>query len=412
MIGFELPDEIRDVQKLARDFARNELRPAEEAIDRITDPAEAFQSQEFKKIVARLYEMGFHKLTFPEEVGGLGLPQFASYVVLEELAAGGPGLASHILVAPLGGHIINMFGLGARMPEYQQYAQEFFADTTGERSGCWAITEPQVGSDIFTFDRNATHFHTRAAEQGSPPAGVTATKDGKGYRIDGAKSAFVSNGHLADMILLMTSGDAAQGMNGTATFLVPGDLPGITRGKPLDKLGLRALNQSEIFFDDVWVPEEMLVAPPGPMYKFLLDTIVTLGNTSVGLLAVGTAQAAYDAALAHAKERAQAGSRIFDYQLVRMKLWDAHRSIEASRLMLWKSAWLLSEGRPSVQQAMAARTLASDMATRVCSEMVQVFGGYGISKEYPVEKCYRDAKLLQIMDGTVERVSMFASADL
>lgn len=412
MFGFDLPDEITDVQALARDFAAKELRPAECAIDRYEDPEAAYSSPELKDILGRLYEMGLHKLTLPEESGGLGLPGFAGSVVLEELAVGGAGLASHMLVAPIAAYMINMFQLGGRHPRYKEYLEAFVSDTAGQHSSCWAITEPQVGSDIFTFGSSDVHFHTKAAHKDGEAAPTTAVREGGGWRIDGAKSAFVSNGYLADFILLMAAIDTDTDMDGTGVFLIPGDLDGISRGRPLDKLGLRALNQSEIFFDSVWVPDEMLIVPAGPMYRTILEFIVTSGNTSVGLLAVGVARAAYEAALAHAKERGQGGRPIFDHQLVRMKLFDAFRSIEAARLLLWKSAWCVSENRPDLRLAMAARTVASEMAMRVTNEMVQVFGGYGISREYVVEKLYRDAKLLCIMDGTNERVSMFASQQL
>ncbi|MFN8104043.1 MAG: acyl-CoA dehydrogenase family protein [Acidimicrobiia bacterium] len=412
MIGFDLPEDIADVQALARDFVTKELHEAEAAVDRIADPEAAYTSPEIKNVLARMYEMGFHKLTLPEEIGGLGLPGFAGSVVLEELAVGGPGLASHMLVAPIAPYMINMFQLGGRHPRYKEYLEAFVSDTSGQHGSCWAITEPQVGSDIFTFGAGDVHFHTKAAHDEGEQAPTTAVREGGGWRIDGAKSAFVSNGYLADFILLMAAVEADTDMAGTGVFLIPGDLDGISRGRPLDKVGLRALNQSEIFFDSVWVPDEMLIVPAGPMYRTILEFIVTSGNTSVGLLSVGVARAAYEAALAHAKERRQAGTAIFDHQLVRMKLFDAFRSIEAARLLLWKSAWCVSENRPDVRLAMAARTVASEMATRVTNDMVQIFGGYGISREYPVEKCYRDAKPLCIMDGTLDRVSMFASQGL
>lgn len=415
MFGFDLPQEIEDARSLAREFAAKELRPAESALDRIEDPEAAYTDPEMKAILARLYEMGFHKLTLPEAAGGLGLPGLAGSVVLEELAVGGPGLASHMLVAPIAAYMIEMFQLGGRHPRYKEYLEAYVSDTTGTHSSCWAITEAQVGSDIFTFGAGDVHFHTKAAHKESEDAGsapTTAVRESGGWRIDGAKSAFVSNGYLADFILLMAAVDADSDMAGTGVFLIPADLEGVSRGRPLDKVGLRALNQSEIFFDSVWVPDEMLIVPAGPMYRTILEFIVTSGNTSVGLLAVGVARAAYEAALAHAKERQQAGSAIFDHQLVRMKLFDAFRSIEAARLLLWKSAWCVSENRPDVRLAMAARTVASEMATRVTNDMVQIFGGYGISREYPVEKCYRDAKPLCIMDGTLDRVSMFASEHL
>ncbi len=410
MFGYDLPADVEEILKVTRDFVKNELRPAEEAIEAFVDPEEAYTSDAFKGILGKLHEMGFHKLTTPEEMGGLGLSQFAGYLVTEELAVGGAGLASHMLVAPLGAMLVNMFQLQSRLPVYKEYAEAYLDDTRGTHSGCWAITEPDVGSDIFTFDEEKIRFRTKAQPQEG--GGPVAVKEGAGYRIDGGKSAFVSNGWYSDMILLMAAVETGGDMNGTGTFLIPTSVEGITKGRPLNKLGLRALNQSEIFFDSVWVPEEMLVVPPGPAYRMLLEFIVTAGNTSVGLLATGVATAAFQYGLAHAKERVQGGKPIFEHQLVKQKLFDAFRTIEASRALLWKSAWLASEGRGDVKLAMAARTVASETVMKVTSDMVQLLGGYGISKEYPVEKYYRDAKLLSIMDGTIDRVSMFAASML
>ena len=196
------------------------------------------------------------------------------------------------------------------------------------------------------------------------------------------------------------------------TFAIPGNLPGITRGKPLNKLGLRGLNQAEVFFDNVRIPPEFVLLPPGPAYRMMLERIVTGGNTAVGTLAVGVARAAYEEALAYAKQRVQGGRRICEHESIKLKLFDAFRQIESARALLWKSSWLIATGRPHLPTAMAARTVASDMAMRVTADMVQVFGGYGISKEHPVEKFYRDAKLLQIMDGTNEMVSIKAADQL
>ena len=179
-----------------------------------------------------------------------------------------------------------------------------------------------------------------------------------------------------------------------------------------NKLGLRALNQAEIFFDDVFVPREFLSMPASPAYQMVLERIVTSGNTSVGLIALGVARCAYEEGLAYAKGRRQGGKPIFEHQLIADKLFRAFRSIEAARALLWKSSWLMTKGQASLPTAMAARTFASDACMDITRDMVQVMGGYGISRENHAEKLYRDAKLLQIMDGTNEVVSMTAAARL
>lgn len=398
MVDFSLPDELQKIRDMTREFAHKEVRPAATELDRIQDPEEAYNSETMRRVLARAYEIGFHKMTLPKEVGGLGAPLLTSTIVQEELAVGDAGIASHLLVAPMiAGSAAAARG---RHPFYGEYLDAFVKDTKGEHSGAWAITEPHHGSDLFQFGQPAIHME------------AAAVKAGDEYIISGQKSAFVSNGWMADAFLLMVKLDGGNGMEGTATFAIPGDLPGMSRGKPLDKLGLRTLNQAEVFFDDVRVPPEFMVLPGGPAYKMLVDRIVTAGNTAVGTLAVGVARAAYEEALAYAKERVQGGTVIFEHQVVKLKLFNAFRQIEAARALLWKSSWLLSIDKPHLPTAMAGRTFASDMALQVTADMVQIFGGYGISKEHPVEKFYRDAKLLQIMDGTNEVVSLRAAEEL
>ncbi len=395
MVDFSLPEEVEKIRDMTREFARQVLRPAGVELDRMQDPEEAYHSDTMRRVLSQAYEIGFHKMSLPKEVGGLGAPPMTGNIVQEEMAYGDAGLASHFLVAPMiAGRAASARDLH---PFYRDYLDAFVNDTKGEHSGAWAITEPNHGSDLFQFGQPSIHMET------------TAAKDGDDYVVNGHKSAFVSNGWLANAYLLMVNVDPSQGMEGTATFAIPGDLPGISRGKPLNKLGLRALNQAEVFFDNVRIAPEFMVLPPGPMYKVMLERIVTGGNTAVGTIAVGVARAAYEEALAYAKQRVQGGRTIFEHDTVKMTLFNAYRHIEAARALLWKSSWLLSTGKPHLPTAMAARTMASDMAMKVTADMVQIFGGYGISREFPVEKFYRDAKLLQIMDGTNEMVSLKAA---
>jgi alkylation response protein AidB-like acyl-CoA dehydrogenase len=398
MVDFALTEEVEKIRDMTREFARQEMRPAGIALDRIQEPEEAYTSDTMRSLLARAYDIGFHKMNLPKEIGGVGAPPMASIIVQEEMAVGDAGLASHFLVAPM---IAGISAAAAdRHPFYKDYLAAFIDDTKGVHSGAWAITEPDHGSDLFQFGQPEIHMASGAV------------KDGDDYILNGHKSAFVSNGWMADALLVMVNADSSQGMEGTVTFAIPGDLPGISRGKPLDKLGLRGLNQAEVFFDNVRVAPEFLVMPPGPGYKMMLERIVTGGNTAVGTLAVGVARAAYEEALAYAKQRVQGGRRICEFDSVKLKLFDAYRQIEAARALLWKSSWLIATGKPHLPTAMAARTIASDMAIRVTADMIQVFGGYGISKESPVEKFYRDAKLLQIMDGTNEMVSLKAADEL
>ncbi|HYM16614.1 MAG TPA: acyl-CoA dehydrogenase family protein [Dehalococcoidia bacterium] len=395
MVDLALSEEVERIRDMTRDFARHEMRRAGIEIDEIADPTAAYTSETLRRVLAHAYELGFHKLNLPKDVGGLGAPEMAGIVVQEEMAVGDAGLASHFLVAPM------IAGIAAAAPDkhpfYRDYLDAFVADTKGVHSGAWAVTEPNHGSDLFQFGQPEIHME------------ASAVLVGDRYVVNGQKSAFVSNGWLADALLLMVNNDASRGMEGTITFAIPGNLPGITRGKPLNKVGLRGLNQAEIFFDNVEIAPEFVLLPPGPAYRMTIERIVTGGNTAVGTLAVGVARAAYEEARAYARQRVQGGRPICQYDSIKLKLFNAYRQIEAARALLWKSAWLIATGRPHLPTAMAARTLASDMAMSVTADMVQVFGGYGISKDHPVEKFYRDAKPLQIMDGTNEMVSLKAA---
>lgn len=396
-MDFDLSEELGQPIGLARDFARQVLRPAEEAIDRIADPVEAFTSEIHRDVTRKMYEIDLHKLGLPVEMGGLGLPAMARLAIDEEIAVGGAGLASQLLLTPLAANFIAMLGLGAVHPVYKEHLEAYLDDSEGVHSGAWTITEPDVGSDCFTFGVPSIRMRARA------------TAGGAGYVIEGTKSAWCSNGWLADMLVAMICLDPDAGMEGTATFLIPADWPGITKGRPIDKIGLRALNQCDFVFDGVEVPKEFLLAPPGPGYRPLLESFVTPGNTSVGTLALGVARAAYETGLAYAKVREQGGHPIIGHQLVAKKLFDAYRAIEASRLMLQKSTWVIEQGRPSLELSFAARASACETAMRVTADMMLLHGGFGITREYSVEKYYRDAAPLQVMDGSVDRIAVAAA---
>jgi alkylation response protein AidB-like acyl-CoA dehydrogenase len=193
------------------------------------------------------------------------------------------------------------------------------------------------------------------------------------------------------------------GIKGSGTFIVPADSKGVKKGRSLDKTGLRVLNQAPVFLDEVEVSASNLLFPHGPGYPMLHNSIVTVGNLAVGYLAVGLMRAAYEHALQHSKSRVQWGRPIAEHQQITKKLFECHLAIEASRAYLWKGSWLSTKAFPGdLKTSLGAKIFATEMAVKHTAEMVQVLGGYGISKEYPVEKYARDALLLRIMDGTNE----------
>ncbi len=397
-MDFDIPAELHEILAVTRSFARTDLREAERELDAIADPAEAYTPERYRTVRKLGRSIGLHQLLLPEPLGGLGLPPVGFYLVLEELAAGGAGIALTSLIDPLAPALIgHRPGLH---PVYDDYVASFLDDDDGRHSGAWAITEPDVGCDIYSRSRS---FDAKARP----------TPGGGGYVINGAKSTWCSNGWLADMLVVMINVDPTAGMDGTGIFLIPADWPGIERGQPISKVGLRTLNQCDITFVDCEVPKEFLIFEPGPKYQRILrQGFVGPGNLSVGTTALGVAQAAYELGLQYATEREQGGVPIAQHQLVAKRLFDAYLAIEASRLMLRQAAWRFGNGQLDMAAIYAARVMACRTAAQVTQDVVYLHGGNGITREYLPEKLWRDAQPLQVADGTTDIVSLQGASQL
>lgn len=397
MIDLSLTKEQQEIQDLARRFAREVVRPAEIALDKMADPEEVFKSQIFRNTLVKAYELGFHKMGIGVEFGGLGLDPVTTALVWEELAAGGIGIAATLLAAP----VAPMF-LSVLAPDKKdliaRFVEPYCGDAKAEHISAWGSSEPDIGSDGSNYYDPGVHHHTRARSQG------------KEWLLDGTKSGFVSNGGIANFFLLFACVDPSRGIPGSGVFLVPyGE--GVHRGKPLDKIGMRALNQAELAFDGVRIPEDFMIMPPGENYPMMHNAIKTVGNIGVGYLAVGLLRAAYEEALSYAKERVQWGKPIAEHQAIAFKLFECFQAIEAARGLLWKASWTLANKfLGDFRLSAAGRVFATSMAMKHTVEMVQVLGGYGISREYTLEKYMRDAKLLQIMDATNEIITIKGAA--
>lgn len=400
MVDFTIDDTQRQIVSTARKFAREVLQPAETELDRIADPNQTFTSGLFKDTLAQAYELGFHKMAVPEQFGGLGLDSVTLAMIWEELAAGGPGFTAGLLPLAIVARII-AFLAPDNKELVDRYVTPFCEDVTGTQIGGWCSSEPEVGSDGSNYyDPKVRHY-------------TTAVKKGDRYIINGGKSSFISNGQLASVYLVFANVDPSLGIRGSGAFIVPADSPGVSTGLALDKLGLRVLNQAPVYFDDVEVPESHLIFPPGDGYPFMHNSIVTVGNIGVGYLAVGIMRAAYEEALAYAKERVQWGQPIARHQLIAEKLFNTHAAIETARALLWKASWLSMTSFPGdLVTSLTAKIYATRQAVIQTAEMVQVLGAYGISKEYKVEKFMRDAKPLQMMDGANEVLMMKAASEL
>jgi alkylation response protein AidB-like acyl-CoA dehydrogenase len=338
----------------------------------------------------QFFELGFNRMALPEAFGGLGLDPQTTGMVWEEIARWGPGFAASLMPGAVVPQLLS-FLVPDRKDLIDEFVRPYCEDTTGRRITAWCSSEPAVGSDGSNYEDPSVHHHNSAR-----------LADGK-YVLSGTKSDFVSNGGIASAYIVFACVDRTLGIKGSGAFVVPGDAKGLSRGRPIDKTGLRTLNQAAVFFDDVEIPEGHLVFPHGESYPMLHNAIITVGNLAVGYLAVGLMRAAYEHALEHSKSRVQWGKPIFEHQLIAKKLFECWQAIEACRAFLYKGSWMSKKDFPGdLKTSLGAKVLATEMAVHHTAEMVQVLGGYGISKEYPVEKLARDAKLLKIMDGANE----------
>jgi acyl-CoA dehydrogenase len=365
---FRLSEEHEMMRKMVREFAEKEVAPT--AAER--DEKEEFDRSLFEKMA----ELGLTGIPWPEEEGGVGA-DFLSYVIaVEELsrvdASVGVTLSAHISLASWP---IHKFGT----PEQKERFLRPLAE--GKKLGAYGLTEPGSGSD-------AAGMRT------------TAVRDGDSYVLNGSK-IFITNGGEAEIYVVFALTDPEKKHRGVTAFIVEKGTPGFSFGKKEQKLGIRSSPTLEILFDNCRIPAENRLGEEGEGFKIAMMTLDG-GRNGIAAQAVGIAQGALDAALAYAKEREQFGKPIAAQQAIQFKLADMATRIEASRLLTYQAAWLESQGLPYGKASAMAKLFAGDTAMDVTVEAVQIFGGYGYTREYPVERMMRDAKITQIYEGTNE----------
>jgi butyryl-CoA dehydrogenase len=321
-------------------------------------------------------ELGLTGIPWPEEYGGIGSDFLAYCIAVEELsrvdASIGVTLSAHTSLA---GWPVYKFGTEEQKQKYLRPMAQ------GEKIGAYGLTEPSSGSDAGGMK-------------------TTARLNGDHYVISGSK-IFITNGGIADIYIVFASTDPTQKTKGITAFIVESDFPGFSVGKKENKLGIRSSPTTEIIFEECKVPVENVLGDVGEGFKIAMMTLDG-GRNGIAAQAVGIAQGALDAATNYAKERVQFGKPISAQQGVGFKLADMATGIEASRLLTYQAAWLESEGLPYGKESAMSKLLAGDTAMKVTTEAVQIFGGYGYTKDYPVERYLRDAKITQIYEGTQE----------
>ncbi len=362
---FDLSDEQHALRDTARRFAHEEIAPI---------AAEYDQSGEFPRhIIEKAWELGLSSTIIPEEYGGVNLSSLDSCLVTEEIAWGCAGIATSVMCNDLGLTPIVVAGTEDQKREWLTQAAAKFTLIS------FCLSEPAAGSDVAGLQ-------------------LLAEKDGDDYLLTGTK-AWITNGGEADLFTVFATLDRSSRHRGICAFVLPADLPGITLGRKEDKMGQRASDTRVIHFDNVRVPASQRLGAEGEGFKVAMRTL-DKSRPPIAALATGIAQRAMEESVNYARERKAFGSRIGDFQAIQFILADMAKDIEAARLLTWQSAWMVDQGIRASKYSSIAKCFATDAAMRITTDAVQVFGGNGYTREYPVEKLMRDAKLMQIYEGT------------
>jgi alkylation response protein AidB-like acyl-CoA dehydrogenase len=360
-----LSEEEAMFREAVRDFATTEIRPHVHAMD---------EAAQFRlDLIPKFFELGLMGIEIPEEYGGSGGSIFMAVLAIEELARVDASAAIYVDV-----HNTLVNNAILRWGNTEQKARYFPRMTSG-LLGAFALSEPGSGSDAFALA-------TRAEQRG------------KDWALTGRKF-WITNGAEAGLFIIFANTDPSKGYKGITAYLVERDFPGFSIGKKENKLGIRASSTTELILEECMVPPENVLGPVGQGYKISIETL-NEGRIGIGAQMIGVASGALEAATAYVKERRQFGKAISEFQAVQFQLAQMATDLEAARLMVYNVARLKDAGQPFAQQAAMAKLFSSQVADRITSSCLELFGGYGYSKEYPAEKYYRDAKIGTIYEGT------------
>lgn len=367
-MNFQLTEEQQMLRKMVRDFSEKDVEPT---------AAERDEEQHFdRSIFDQMASLGLTGIPWPEEYGGIGADYVSYCIAVEELsrvcASTGVTLSAHVSLASW-----PIFTYGTE-EQKQDYLKRL---ATGEALGAYALSEPEAGSDVASMK-------------------MTAKKEGDSYVLHGSK-VWITNGEVADLYVVFAKTDEAAKHRGISAFIVEKGTAGFTFGKKERKLGIRSSPTTELIFDQCRIPAENLLGEEGEGFTIAMKTLDG-GRNGIAAQALGIAQGALDASITYAKERKQFGKPIAHNQGISFKLADMATDIEAARLLTYQAAWLESAGLPYGKASAMSKLFAGDAAMRITTEAVQIFGGYGYTKDYPVERYMRDAKITQIYEGTNE----------
>lgn len=377
-MNFTLSEHQLEIQKLARDFAQNVIAPVVMKYD---------EPQEFPhEIAEKLGEMGFMGITFPEEYGGANFSTLDYAIIIEEISRVDPSVG--LIVASHNGLCTNHINSFANEEQKKKYLPDL---VTGKKYGAWGLTENVSGSDAVAM-------------------ASFAEKNGDKYVLNGSKM-FITQGTVAGTYVVTAVTDKSTGKNKISAFILEPGMKGFRIGKKENKLGMRASDTAELIFENVEIPAENLIGIENEGFKQVMK-ILDGGRIAIAALSLGLAQGALDASIKYSKQRKQFGKFLSDFQATQFKIADMQTEIEAARLLIYKAATMKDAGENINMAASMAKLFASEVAVRASNEAVQIHGGYGFIKEFPVEKLYRDVKLLTIGEGTSEVQRMIIAKNL
>lgn len=357
------PDQLA-LKKIAQDFVAKEITPYALEMDKAGRLREG--------LLEKLDEAGMLSLAVPEEFDGPGLDAISIALMYEELGKGCAGIATAVAANALASYPVILAGT-------DEQKQKFFSVINDGNLAAFALTEPGAGSD-------------------AGAVATAATKDGDHYILNGTK-CFITNGGLADIYVIFANARKSAGIRGLTAFIVEKGTPGFSVGKEEHKMGIRTSNTCELILDNVRIPAANRIGREGEGFKLAMKTL-DAARPFVGAVSVGLSQAAFEVAVKYSKERVQFGKPIASFQLVQAMLADMAMQIDAARLLVYRACWLKDQGVDYSKESAIAKCFAGDTAMKVTTDAVQVLGGYGYSQEYPTEKYMRDAKIMQIYEGT------------
>jgi alkylation response protein AidB-like acyl-CoA dehydrogenase len=377
-MNFDLTEEQISIRNMIREFAAEEITP---------NVLEYDESKTFPEhLISKMGELGIMGVIFPEEYSGAGMGYVEYALILEEISAADPSIGLTVAAHnSLGTNHIFTYGSEEQLRKYIPPL------VTGKTLASWALTEPGGGSDAFGLK-------------------TTAHKDGNRWILNGSKT-FITNPNYSDYHVVMARTNPEKGKAGISAFVLEKGMPGFTVGAPMNKLGMRASDTAELFFEDCPVPEANLLGKEGEGYFNSLG-ILDGGRISIAAMCIGIARGAFEHAVRYAQERSAFGKKIGQFQAIKIKLADMATPIDAARLLTLRAAAMKDQGKKVNLESSMAKLYSSEIAIQVANEAIQIFGGYGYMKDYPVEKYYRDAKLGTIGEGTSEIIRMVIARDV